>query len=96
MYSGLLSGKMTRERIARLPLDDWRKRNRNFQEPLLSLNLELVEVLREIVAPWSNSGRGGHRMDFAQSVGYRSDRGCKKPGASLRNHRGWGISAERQ
>jgi aryl-alcohol dehydrogenase-like predicted oxidoreductase len=48
MYSGLLSGKMTRERIARFPLDDWRRRNRNFQEPLLSLNLELVEVLREI------------------------------------------------
>lgn len=48
MYSGLLSGKMTRERIARLPLDDWRRDNRNFQEPLLSLNLELVEVLREI------------------------------------------------
>ena len=48
MYSGLLSGKMTRERIARLPADDWRKRNRNFQEPLLSYNLRLVELLREI------------------------------------------------
>jgi len=48
MYSGLLSGKMTRERIAGLPPDDWRKRNRNFQEPLLSYNLQLVELLREI------------------------------------------------
>jgi aryl-alcohol dehydrogenase-like predicted oxidoreductase len=48
MYSGLLSGKMTRERIAALPSDDWRKRNRNFQEPLLSHNLRLVELLREI------------------------------------------------
>ena len=48
MYSGLLSGKMTRERIARLPLDDWRRRNRNFQEPMLSHNLRLVELLREI------------------------------------------------
>jgi aryl-alcohol dehydrogenase-like predicted oxidoreductase len=48
MYSGLLSGKMTHERIARLPEDDWRKRNRNFQEPLLSYNLRLVELLREI------------------------------------------------
>jgi aryl-alcohol dehydrogenase-like predicted oxidoreductase len=48
MYSGLLSGKMTRERIASLPTDDWRSRNRNFQEPLLSRNLRLVELLREI------------------------------------------------
>jgi aryl-alcohol dehydrogenase-like predicted oxidoreductase len=48
MYSGLLSGKMTRERIATLPSDDWRRRHRNFQEPLLSKNLRLVELLREI------------------------------------------------
>ena len=39
---------MTRERIANLPSDDWRSRNRNFQEPLLSHNLRLVELLREI------------------------------------------------
>jgi aryl-alcohol dehydrogenase-like predicted oxidoreductase len=48
MYSGLLTGKMTRERIAGLALDDWRRGNRNFQEPLLSHNLRLVELLREI------------------------------------------------
>ncbi len=48
MYSGLLSGRMTRQRIARLPDDDWRKANRNFQEPMLSHNLRLVELLREI------------------------------------------------
>jgi aryl-alcohol dehydrogenase-like predicted oxidoreductase len=48
MVSGLLTGKMTRERIASLPADDWRKRNRNFNEPLLSRNLKLVELLREI------------------------------------------------
>lgn len=48
MYSGLLSGAMTSERIARLPEDDWRKRNPNFQEPLLSRNLRLVQTLRSI------------------------------------------------
>ncbi len=48
LYSGLLSGKMTRERIARLPQDDWRKHNRNFNDPLLSHNLRLVELLRDI------------------------------------------------
>jgi aryl-alcohol dehydrogenase-like predicted oxidoreductase len=48
MYSGLLSGAMTSERIARLPEDDWRKRNPNFQEPLLSRNLRLVQTLGSI------------------------------------------------
>jgi aryl-alcohol dehydrogenase-like predicted oxidoreductase len=45
MYSGLLTGKMTRERIAHLPEDDWRRRNENFQEPKLSSNLRLVQLL---------------------------------------------------
>jgi aryl-alcohol dehydrogenase-like predicted oxidoreductase len=48
MYSGLLSGAMTRARIAQLADDDWRRRNPNFQEPLLSHNLRVVELLREI------------------------------------------------
>jgi len=48
MYSGLLSGAVTEERIARLAEDDWRKRNPNFQQPLLSQNLRLVETLRNI------------------------------------------------
>jgi len=48
MASGLLSGAMTRERIAGLSEDDWRKRSPNFQEPLLSRNLRLVETLRAI------------------------------------------------
>lgn len=46
MKSGLLTGKMTRERIASLPDDDFRKRTPNFQEPKLSENLALVERLR--------------------------------------------------
>jgi aryl-alcohol dehydrogenase-like predicted oxidoreductase len=48
MASGMLSGAMTRERIAALPEDDWRKHSPNFQEPLLSRNLQLVERLRAI------------------------------------------------
>jgi aryl-alcohol dehydrogenase-like predicted oxidoreductase len=48
MASGLLTGAMTRERIAALPEDDWRKRSPNFQEPLLSRNLRLVEALRAV------------------------------------------------
>jgi aryl-alcohol dehydrogenase-like predicted oxidoreductase len=48
MGSGLLSGAMTRERIAAFPDDDWRKTSPNFQEPLLSRNLRLVETLRSV------------------------------------------------
>jgi aryl-alcohol dehydrogenase-like predicted oxidoreductase len=48
MASGLLTGVMTRERVAGLPPDDWRRNNRNFQEPLLSRNLRLVRLLRAI------------------------------------------------
>jgi aryl-alcohol dehydrogenase-like predicted oxidoreductase len=50
MKNGLLSGRMTRERVAALPEDDWRRRNPHFQEPLLTRNLDLVELLREIGA----------------------------------------------
>jgi aryl-alcohol dehydrogenase-like predicted oxidoreductase len=48
MASGLLSGAMTRERVAAFPEDDWRRRNPNFQEPALSRNLRLVETLRAV------------------------------------------------
>jgi aryl-alcohol dehydrogenase-like predicted oxidoreductase len=48
MGSGLLTGAMTRERIAALPPDDWRTRNPRFQEPQLSQHLQLAELLRAI------------------------------------------------
>ncbi len=48
MGSGLLTGAMTRQRIAAMPEDDWRKGNPNFQEPMLSRNLRLVEKLRSV------------------------------------------------
>ena len=48
MLSGLLTGKMTPQRIASLPSDDWRRTNVEFTEPRLSKNMRLVELLREI------------------------------------------------
>jgi aryl-alcohol dehydrogenase-like predicted oxidoreductase len=48
MKSGLLTGKMTRERVAGFPQDDFRKRALAFQEPNLSRNLELAEAMRRI------------------------------------------------
>jgi aryl-alcohol dehydrogenase-like predicted oxidoreductase len=39
---------MTRERIAGLPNDDWRRGHPDFTEPNLSHNLALVESMRKI------------------------------------------------
>lgn len=48
MASGLLTGAMSREHIASLPGDDWRRGNSEYQEPRLSRNLALTNLLAEI------------------------------------------------
>jgi aryl-alcohol dehydrogenase-like predicted oxidoreductase len=48
MRSGLLTGAITRERIAGLPDDDWRKRDARFKEPQPSRHLAPVERLRMV------------------------------------------------
>jgi aryl-alcohol dehydrogenase-like predicted oxidoreductase len=48
MGSGLLTGAMTRERIAKLPADDWRSRDVRFAEPQLSAHLALAARLRTV------------------------------------------------
>jgi aryl-alcohol dehydrogenase-like predicted oxidoreductase len=48
MGSGLLTGTMTRERLANLPTDDWRPRSPHFQEPLLTRNLKIAAKVVEI------------------------------------------------
>jgi len=48
MGSGLLTGAMTRERLAALPDDDWRRYDPRFQEPRLSHDLELVGRMRTV------------------------------------------------
>jgi aryl-alcohol dehydrogenase-like predicted oxidoreductase len=48
MERGLLTGKMTRERIAQFPEDDHRRKYPPFQEPQLTANLKLVDALRPI------------------------------------------------
>ncbi len=50
MQSGLLTDRFTRERIARLPADDWRRRSLQFQEPRLTPNLALRDRLRPVAA----------------------------------------------
>jgi aryl-alcohol dehydrogenase-like predicted oxidoreductase len=48
MGSGMLTGGMTRERVERLPEDDWRKHDPRFNEPQLSRNLDLVARLNAV------------------------------------------------
>jgi aryl-alcohol dehydrogenase-like predicted oxidoreductase len=55
MGSGLLTGAMSRQRIASLPEDDWRKHSPAFQEPQLSEHLALVERLRAVGARHARS-----------------------------------------
>jgi aryl-alcohol dehydrogenase-like predicted oxidoreductase len=50
MGSGLLTGAMTRERIAGLAEDDWRKHHPWFTEPRLTGHLALVERLKAVAA----------------------------------------------
>jgi len=49
MQNGLLTGKYTKEKIAAMPDEDWRKhRSPHFQEPSLSANLDLIDSLRPV------------------------------------------------
>lgn len=48
MGSGMLTGAMTRQRIEGLPTDDWRTRNAQFQEPLLTRNLKIADKVIEV------------------------------------------------
>ena len=48
MASGMLTGRMTKERIQQMPDDDWRRNDANYQEPRLSRNLDLAHLLQEI------------------------------------------------
>jgi aryl-alcohol dehydrogenase-like predicted oxidoreductase len=50
MHSGLLTGAMTKERVANFPSDDFRRNAKNYQEPLLSRNLAVADFLANIGA----------------------------------------------
>jgi aryl-alcohol dehydrogenase-like predicted oxidoreductase len=50
MQKGLLTDGFTRDRVDRFAVDDHRRRDPQFQEPLLSANLQLVERLRSLAA----------------------------------------------
>jgi aryl-alcohol dehydrogenase-like predicted oxidoreductase len=50
MHSGLLTGAMSKERVAAFPADDFRRNAKNYQEPQLSRNLAIADLLKTIGA----------------------------------------------
>ncbi len=48
MHSGLLTGAMSKERVANFPANDFRRNAKQYQEPLLSRNLDLAALMAEI------------------------------------------------
>jgi aryl-alcohol dehydrogenase-like predicted oxidoreductase len=46
MGSGLLTGRMTRERIEALPASDWRREDRRFTEPMLARHLQEADRVK--------------------------------------------------
>jgi aryl-alcohol dehydrogenase-like predicted oxidoreductase len=55
MQSGILTDAFSRERVERMAADDWRRRNAEFQEPLLSRNLALRDALQPIASRYGVS-----------------------------------------
>jgi aryl-alcohol dehydrogenase-like predicted oxidoreductase len=50
MQSGILTDTFSRERVEQMDASDWRRRNPEFNEPLLSRNLALRDALRPIAS----------------------------------------------
>jgi aryl-alcohol dehydrogenase-like predicted oxidoreductase len=55
MGSGMLTGAITRDRVDRMPADDWRKHDPRFNEPQLSRNLDLVERLTAVAGRYDTT-----------------------------------------
>jgi len=66
MGCGLLTGAMTPERVARMPSDDWRRRDPEFREPRLSRHRALAAQLAEIGA--AHAGRSAAEVAIAWTL----------------------------
>ena len=75
MHSGLLTGAMSKQRVANFPSDDFRRNAKNYQEPLLSRNLAVADFLGENRPPARcECRRCGHCLDLASFCNHRGDR----------------------
>lgn len=97
MQAGLLTGRFTARTVAELPADDWRHRNRHFQEPELSANLECVEALRPIA---ERNGRSLAELAIAWTLRRPAVTsaivGARRPGqiAQTSGAAGWAVDAD--
>lgn len=91
MLSGMLTGDMTRERALSLPSNDWRRSNREFIEPRLTRNLELVELLRAI---GSRHGRSPAEVAVSWTLRHPAVAGAIVGGRSARQVEGVVGAAE--
>jgi aryl-alcohol dehydrogenase-like predicted oxidoreductase len=73
MYAGLLTGAMTKERVANFLPEDWRRNLPGFREPALSRNLRLVDHLRTIGA---RHGRTPGEVAIAWTLNHRAVTGA--------------------
>ncbi len=97
MASGLLTGTMTRERVAAFADDDWRKRESIFTEPQLSSNLALADLAEKYrPPPWTHRRRSRHRLDASQSRRHRRNRRRKNSSSSFRSNRRDGFPPDRR
>jgi aryl-alcohol dehydrogenase-like predicted oxidoreductase len=81
MASGLLTGAMTRERVAQFPADDFRRNSKFYQEPQLSRNLQLAELCKEIgKRHGKNPGEAAIAWVLANHAVTGAIVGARKPG----------------
>lgn len=81
MASGLLTGAMTRERVAQFPADDFRRNSKFYQEPQLSRNLQLADLCKEIGKRYGkNPGEVAIAWVLANPAVTGAIVGARKPG----------------
>ncbi|MEI8032654.1 MAG: aldo/keto reductase [Chlorobiaceae bacterium] len=91
MLSGMLTGAMNHQRVASFGEDDWRRKNKEFQEPRLSINLELVELLKRIGKP---HGRSAGEVAIAWTLRHPAVTGAIVGGRNARQVEGTLGAAE--
>jgi aryl-alcohol dehydrogenase-like predicted oxidoreductase len=89
MQSGILTDSFSRERVVRMAEDDWRPRNAEFQEPLLSRNIALRDALKPIA---SRHGVSVAAVAVAWTLGWPGVSGAIVGARSPQQVDGW-ISA---
>jgi len=97
MERGLLTGKFTKERVANLPVTDHRRNASTFTEPELSINLNMVEKLKDIAKKNNKTvGQLAIAWTLRRSEVTAAIVGARNPGQVDQNLGGgdWDLSCE--